>query len=379
MFWYWLFTGPALLLAALSLRGERQRAAYFTRRLAERPTCLPPASVIVPVKGADEGLRENLAALASLDYPDYELIVVARAAKDIPPGVLPDRVKVVLAHAAEDPATAERVQNQVAAVRATRKRSEILAFAGAGARVAPGWLRALAAPLAEDGVGASTGFRWFTPQPADFWSLMRAVCDAASFDMLSPGDNRSVWGGSMAIHKETFFQARVFEHWTNALTGDYTLAAAVRGAGLSIAFAPGALAASSERAGARRFFAWARRSTALARLYDRRLWLAALLAHGLYCGGMAASIVASIQGSRLAPWALIAQMLPGMWKGRNRAALARAALPEREAWFRRHAWAHAAYAPAATWLWLIALVSPLFGRTIEWRGRRYSWRARADR
>ena len=55
----------------------------------ETPARLPPASVIVPVKGEDEGLRENLAALASLDYPDYELIVAARSAADIPPGVLP--------------------------------------------------------------------------------------------------------------------------------------------------------------------------------------------------------------------------------------------------------------------------------------------------
>ena len=76
MFWYWFFAGPALLLAALSLRGGRKRAAYVARRLSEAPECLPPASVIVPVKGADEGLRENLAALASLDYPDYELLVV---------------------------------------------------------------------------------------------------------------------------------------------------------------------------------------------------------------------------------------------------------------------------------------------------------------
>jgi hypothetical protein len=229
----------------------------------------------------------------------------------------------------------------------------------------------LIAPLEEDGVGASTGFRWFTPEPANFWSLMRSVWDAVWFGQLGPGNNRFVWGGAMAIRKETFFQARVFEHWKNALTDGYTLAAAVRGAGLRIAFAPGALAASSERTGARRFFRWARRQTALTRLYDRRLWLAALLAHVVYCGGMAASIVASIQGSRLAGWALAAQLLPGMWKGLNRATLARAALPERDAWFRRHAWTYAIWAPAATWLWLIALVSPLFGGTVEWRGRRY--------
>ena len=104
---YWFLTGPALLLAALSLRGERKRAAYVARRLAERPQDLPPATVIVPVKGSDEGLRENLEALAALDYPDYELIVTAHSAGDIPSGVLPARVKVVLAHGM-DPVAAIR-------------------------------------------------------------------------------------------------------------------------------------------------------------------------------------------------------------------------------------------------------------------------------
>ena len=87
MFWYWFFVGPALLLAFLSLRGERRRADYVAHRLSQTPQWLPAASVIVPVKGPDEGLRQNLAALASLDYPDYELVVVAYSASDIPPGL----------------------------------------------------------------------------------------------------------------------------------------------------------------------------------------------------------------------------------------------------------------------------------------------------
>ena len=101
VFLYWFFAGPALLLAVLSLRGERKRAVYVARRLAESPQDMPPVTVIVPVKGYDEGLSENLGALAALDYPDYELIVAAHSALDIPPGVLPARVKVVLAHGTE--------------------------------------------------------------------------------------------------------------------------------------------------------------------------------------------------------------------------------------------------------------------------------------
>ncbi len=370
MFWYWFFVAPALLLAFLSLRGERRRADYVARRLAEEPEFFPPATVIVPVKGPEEGLRENLAALASLDYPDYELIVAARSAADIPAGVLPSKVRVVLAHG-DDPGTGEKVQNLQAAVRAAGKRSEILAFADSDGRVPRRWLQALAGPLAQPGVGASTGFRWFTPVPPTFWSLMRSVWDAVAFGRLGPGDNGFAWGGAMAVRKDVFFEARVPEHWKNTISDDYALARAIHAAGLTIAFAPGALTPAFDHISAWRFFTWARRQMLITRVYNLRLWWPALVAHIFYCGGMAASIIASVRGSRLAEWALIAQLSPGMLKGMNRATLARAALPECEAWFKRHAWVHAIWVPLATWVWVIVLFSSAFGNTVEWRGYRY--------
>ena len=368
---YWLLTGPALLLAALSLRGERKRAAYVARRLAGQSKDLPPATVIVPVKGSDEGLRENLEALAALDYPDYELIVTAHSAGDIPAGVLPARVKVVLAHGT-DPAGAEKVQNLMAAVRAARKRSRVLAFADSDGRVSRGWLRALVAPLEEPGVGASTGYRWFLPDPPDFWSLMRGVWDAVAAGTLGAGYNRFAWGGAMAIRKEVFFEARVPDFWQGALSDDYALSRAVHAAGLSIAYAPGALTPCREHITGGRFFGWIRRQLAITRIYAPGLWWPALIAHIFYCGGMAASVAASIRGNRLAEWALIAQLSPGMLKGLNRATLAKASLPEHEAWFKRHAWVHAIWAPLGTWVWLVALGSSAFARSIEWRGRRYA-------
>jgi ceramide glucosyltransferase len=370
VFWYWFFVGPALLLAVFSLRGERKRAAYVASRLSETPEALPPASVIVPVKGEDEGLRENLAALASLDYPDYELIVVAHSAADIPGGVLPSKVRIVLAHG-HDPHTGEKVQNLQIAVRAVRKRSQILAFADSDGLVSKHWLRALAAPLSEPNVGASTGYRWFTPQPPTFWTLLRSVWDAVAFGRLGPGPNSFAWGGAMALRKETFFEARVFERWKDTVSDDYALSAAVRAAGLTIAFAPGALTPCRESIAAGRFFSWIRRQMVITRVYNSRLWWPALIAHVFYCGGMAASIVASIRGNRLAEWALIAQLSPGMLKGLNRATLAKASMPQCEEWFKRHAWVHAMWVPLATWVWLIALVASAFGNTIEWRGYRY--------
>jgi len=371
VFWYWFFVGPAIALALLSLRGERRRADYVAARLPV-PDCadLPPVTVIVPVKGEDDGLRENLAALASLDYPDYELIMTAHSASDIPPGVLPARAKVVLAHG-DDSATGEKVQNLQAAVRVARRSSEVFAFADSDGRPGPLWLRALVAPLAEPGVGASTGFRWFVPEPPTFWTLLRGVWDAVIAGRLGPGDNPFAWGGAMAIRKQVFADAGVGDAWKRTISDDYALAAAIHRAGLSIAYAPGALTPSYDRITARCFFRWTRRQMLITRRYNPKLWWTALIAHILYCGGMAASIAASIQGNRLAEWALLAQLSPGMLKGMNRATLAKAALPQCEAWFKRHQWTHALWVPLATWMWLIALLSSAFGRTIEWRGKRY--------
>ena len=375
MLWFWLFAGPALALALLSLRGERKRADYVAAKLAEPPAAdLPPATVIVPVKGAEAGLRENLAALASQDYPDYELIVVAHCAADVPAGVLPARVRVVLAHA-EEPGTGEKVLNLRTAVRFARKDTTLFAFADSDGRVSRAWLRALASPLAvsgtDTGVGASTGYRWHAPQPPDFWSLMRSVWDAVIAGTFGPGSNAFAWGGSMAIRRETFYAIRVPEFWRDTVSDDYALSEAVHRAGLRIVFAPLAMAVSAGRTTGRDFLAWARRQLIITRLYRPRLWWTALVAHIFYCSGMAAAVAASIGGSRGAEWVLIAQLSPGMLKGTNRAILAKAELPECKAWFDRHAWVHTLWVPLATWIWLIALAASAFGNSIEWRGNRY--------
>jgi ceramide glucosyltransferase len=370
VFWLWLLVVPALALTALSLRGERNRAIYVRRRLAETPQHLPAASVIVPVKGMDEGLRQNLAALASLDYPDYELLIVAHSASDIPAGVLPGSARVILAHG-RDAHTGEKVQNLTTAIHAARHRSQVFAFADSDGRVTKRWLRALVAPLSEEGVGASSGYRWFTPDRATLWTLLRGVWDAVPAGMLGSGDNRFAWGGAMAIRRETFFDTEVLRYWRRTISDDYALSAAVHAAGLSIAYAPGALVPCREQISARALFSWMRRQMLITRRYNQRQWRLGLMAHLFYCAAMTASVLAICFGHRLGWLTLAAQLIPGMIKGARRSTLAAAALPEYHDWFRRYAWVHWALVPLATWIWLIALVSSAFGCTIEWRGYRY--------
>lgn len=374
MFWFWFFVGPALVLALFALRGERKRARWVAAQLAADPDDpTPPATVIVAIDGPEERLRENLAALTSQDYPSYQLLVTARTASDIPPNTLPPRVTVVLGGAQDEKASA-RIQNLLAGVRAASKRSEILAFAGAAGHVSKSWLRALAAPLADPEVGASTGYRFYVPEPPDFWSLARSVWSAPVAGLLGPGDNPFAWCGSTAIRKERFFELQIPGAWRGASSEDGALTEAIHRAGLKIAFAPGAMSAHPGRAGARQFFAEAHRQMAMARSCFPRLWWSALVAHVFYCGGMAAAVTASVRGSRGAEWALVVQLGLGMLKGVNRATLAKAELPDREAWFKRHAWVHSLWVPLATWVWMFVLLSSVLNRTGESDAQRHDVR-----
>lgn len=371
MFWFWLFVGPALILALLSLRGERKRAEYVAARLAESGAGpWPPATVIVPVKGADEGLLENLASLASLDYPDYELILTARTASDIPPDVLPRRLKIVLAEGS-DLHTGEKVQNLSAAVRMARSNSEVFAFADSDGRASRNWLKALVIPLHESQVGASAGYRWYVPERPGFWSLMRSVWNAAIAGRFGPGPSPFAWGGAMAVRRSVFSEARVLEFWKGSVSDDYALTAAIESAGLKIAFAPGAMVACVDHTTGPEFLRWAKRQMVITRVYYPKLWWPALISHIFYCGSMVAAVLAAVRGYRAAEWVLVAQLGLGMLKGINRATLAKAELPDYKVWFDRYGWVHTWWTPLATWIWLYTLLCSGVTNVIEWRGNRY--------
>ena len=93
---------PGLLALLVTMAGYAAVWAAL-RREVRRPVGgreddaeLPPISVLKPLKGVDDGLYDNLAALARQDYPAFELVfgvadaddpatrVVARLADDFP-------------------------------------------------------------------------------------------------------------------------------------------------------------------------------------------------------------------------------------------------------------------------------------------------------
>ncbi len=379
MVWFWALVGPTLLLAVASLRGERRKLRWVRETLArgQGTTRLwPPATVIVPVKGPEEGLARNLAALSALDYPDFELLVAVREPCDLPDGTAPGRARIVVAGAGPED-TGEKIHNLLAAFRSARAASEILAFADSDVRVNRGWLQALVQALEKPDAAAATGYRWHTPDRAGFWPLLRSVWDGVVIGMFQPEAAAFAWGGSMAIRRAEFDRLGIAGHWRGAVSDDYVLTAVVQAAGKKIAFAPGALSADGSSIPGRVFLAWVRRQLILTRVHRPKLWAVSLAAHVLYCSSMVVCLVEAARGYYPALIPLAAQLAIGMWKGHNRNRLAELALEGGSPPVRRFGWVHTWWTPLATWIWLYALLVSAGSRRISWRGKVYDLRPTA--
>src|SRR4028119_2496002 len=80
---FYFFAALLLLQALVSLRGGARYLRYFRRELsAPTPGYAPFATVVVPCRGLEQGLRENLHALCQQNYPAFEIIFVVDSADD---------------------------------------------------------------------------------------------------------------------------------------------------------------------------------------------------------------------------------------------------------------------------------------------------------
>ena len=73
----------------------------------------------------------------------------------------------------------------------------------------PDWLRSLVAPLANDELGAASGYRWFIPERGGLASQLRSVWNASIASALGEREDKNFcWGGSTAIRRSTFDRLR---------------------------------------------------------------------------------------------------------------------------------------------------------------------------
>ena len=278
---FWVLVGSITIQSAMTLAFVR----VLRRR---RPELLPDdacpkAVVILCLRGPDPFLRTCVQALLSQDYPRYDVRVVVDARSDPAWTQVEEALATYPAtNLSIEPLTQRRdtcslkCSSLVQAIASLDNSYEVVALLDADTIPHPTWLRELVTPLADPGVGASTGNRWYMPVAVSWANLLRYVWNAAAIvQMYWYG---IPWGGTLALKRQVFRQSQLLERWGHAMCEDTMLYRELRKQGLRVAFVPSLMMVNRETCPMGGFLRWLTRQLLMARLYHPG-WPAVVL-HG---------------------------------------------------------------------------------------------------
>ena len=286
---YYVLAAISCWFGLQSLLSGIRYAAYVRRETSRSlPDFQPFVSVIAPGRGLEPGLIDNLRPLVAQDYPRYEVLFVFDALDD-PAIKIVDELRRTTAVPARTviagPATdsGQKVHNLRVAVNEIDPESEVLVFVDSDARPAKYWIRKLVAPLADETLGASTGYRWFIPLRGGIASRLRSVWNASVASALGSDTSKNFcWGGSTAIRRTTFTNLDVSSHWRGTVSDDFTITRVLKEAKLPIHFTPNCLVASVGDCDFRELLEFTTRQIKITRVYAQHLWLPLLLGSALF-------------------------------------------------------------------------------------------------
>ena len=290
MYLYYFLAALACWFGIQSLLSGIRYAAYVRRETSRAiPDFHPFVSVIAPGRGLEPGLVENIQTLLTQDYPRYEVLFVFDREDDPAIKVIEELIgrgfspvsRTIIAGPAKD--CGQKVHNLRVAVDEIDPQSEVLVFVDTDARPAMDWLRKLVAPLADETLGAATGYRWFIPEHGGIASQLRGVWNASVASAL--GSDRAknfCWGGSTAIRRTTFIRLNVSERWRGTISDDFTITRVLKEAKLPIHFTPLCLVASVGDCDFHELIEFTTRQIKITRVYASHLWLPLLLGSSLF-------------------------------------------------------------------------------------------------
>ncbi len=388
LFGFYFFAAISIYLGLLSLRGGVRFARYLHSAVSKpQPEFTPFVSVFFPLRGIDDGLSENIAAVLDQDYPAYEVVFVSDDEKDTAWRVVEaagqsfraesgPAMQMVFAGSAKD--RGQKVHNLSVATDHAHPHSEVFVFVDSDARPKREWLRYLVAPLTDEAIGAATGYRWFVPARGGLASHLRSVWNASIASALgADGQKNFCWGGATAIRRSTFEKRRVIEYWRGTVSDDFALTRAMHDAGLSIQFVPQCLTPSIEDCNLHELIEFTTRQVKITRAYAAHLWKAVLFGSLVFAltffGGIGLVIArAWLHLSVTTPIALLLILFAmGATKSYLRLRAVSAFINDSRITSVTSTFAHIVLWPIASALYLYNGLAAACSRRIKWRGITY--------
>lgn len=383
------------VLVGVLLTLQTWEHARFVRRAGRRidlepatPGSCRTAAVIVPVRGLEPGLEENLRGFFQQDYENYQLVFVGEDPGDPAHAVVaalrqrfPGR-KAQWLSVGRAAKCGQKVHNLLRATAALGDDVEFLAFADSDAQTGPDWLTHLIGRLESDParVRVATGYRCLVPRRPSLANATLCALNSAVTAWLSGRSmHNMIWGGSWAIRRADFNGCELPRLWEGTLSDDVVATRAVRRQGWRIGFHPRLLATSEVDFTFRGLGEFLRRQFFMVRHYaPRAYWLALTgwtLHLAVFWGGLAVAAGGWLlaQPVWLASGASVAAVhyAGTVLRAKMRQRALRRCLPQLPEAVRR-TWSCETW--AAPWVNLVGwscMVAALWGNRVTWRAIRY--------
>jgi len=378
---------------------EQVRTLVRKQRQRQRQCRLPtneqkPAAVIVPFKGCEPGLENNIAGLFNQDYAEYRLLFVVESTDDEVVPFLDQAIADNDAHNAQvivaglaGSDEGQKVHNLIAAIQwldAHDQKTELLVFADSDAVAGPLWLADLTGPLKDPANGCTTGYRWLFPiceqdgKPS-LAASFASVMNSSVITFYRRKRWRRVWGGSMAIRRQTALDGDLVGAMRGSVSDDLSMHRMMSRMGLQTYFEHRCLIRSDVVFDWSTLWNFGTRQHTIIRCMDsatfwRTFWIPWLYVLGMLTAWITLMVSVWIQPSMavFTLLAMIAVAIGNQVRASTRRKLIAALFGEASVvelnstlWVDR--W--------MTWAWVpyhgLVMLKAAWSRTIVWRGNRY--------
>lgn len=243
------------------------------KQLAPSQQTFHRTTLIIPCKGMEHRLRENLTAYLRQDHPNYEVVFVVESESDSAVPLIRNLmsenrcVKTRLLFSGRAESCGQKVHNLRFATADLTPDVEVLAFADSDIEPTATWLRWLVAGVGRPHLGARTGYRWMLPKKNSFATLLVATVNNSVATLSGRKRQAFVWGGAWAIHRAVFEALGIREAWDGVLSDDLVASRAIAKARLKIEFEPQCVGTSRVEYSTSQMCDWFRRQFLMARCY----------------------------------------------------------------------------------------------------------------
>jgi len=311
----------------------------------------PKVLVIMPCKGTDIKLGDNLKSAQDQTYKSYKFItVVASKSDEALKAIHATKTDYILANKKYSKGSG-KVTNLASAM-AKYTNYDIYVILDSDVLVSRNWLELLIRPFSDKSIGLSTAFPIFEPI-GGIWSKVKHSWGYVGFGLMENERTRFGWGGSLAFRKE-LLKGNAFNYFAESISDDIALTKIAKRLKFKIAYVPEANPIVYTNDNFQQFVEWSTRQTAFSIAGSNKI-----LYYGIafYSANVLLLVSGIVLGIAVNP-ILFALLLPFV-------------LNAAKAYKRSKSLHVLAIYPFINFVYLFNLLKASTMRSVKWRGRTY--------